>query len=433
MQHYSQRRQQLLSKLAPNSVAVISAGRLVTRSRDTEYTFRQNSDFFYLTGFNEPEAVLILSNRGGVLTTTIACLAKDRMAEIWHGRRTGPDAVTELLGVDKGISTETLRDELSEIVADYSHLYFERGADEVLDQQLFASLDFLKTNKKSKGTAPASIHDISALIHEMRLIKSDYEISIMQQAADISVAAHKRAMSFASADRTEYQLEAEILHEFAMSGARSAAYNSIVGGGANACILHYTENSDALNDGDLVLIDAGAEYKGYAADITRTFPVNGIFTEPQKQLYNLVLSAQLAAFEVLKPGNTLTAANEAAITVITQGLIELGILQGSLEDNIEGQTYRQYYMHGLSHWLGLDVHDVGAYQLDGQVRPLQAGMVLTVEPGIYIDDTADVPEQWKNIGIRIEDNILITDDGYRNLTQQAPKTVAEIEALMGRQ
>lgn len=430
IQQHAERRAQLLEQLAPDSIAIVPAGELVTRSRDTEYTFRQNSDFFYLTGFNEPNAVLILSNLNGVSHVLLGCQEKDPMAEIWHGRRLGPDVAKFHCQVDEARGITDVISHLSELLEGHANVYIERGANTKWDEALFKCLDHLKQAKRSGKQAPTSVHDISGLIHEMRLFKSEYELSIMQQAADISVTAHKRAMAFVSPGCFEYQLEAEIRHEFAMSGARSAAYNSIVGGGENACILHYTENTDVLVDGSLVLIDAGAEYQGYAADITRTFPVNGQFSEPQKQLYNLVLDAQQAALQLLEPGATIEQANEASIRVITQGLLELGILKGTLADNLKNKTYRAYYMHGLSHWLGLDVHDVGDYKIDGVDRPLAPGMVITVEPGIYISETADVDSRWKSIGIRIEDNIAITHDGHTNLTAAAPKTVAEIEQWM---
>ncbi len=431
MDVYGQRRSQLTEQLAANSVAIFPAAKQVTRSRDTEYTFRQDSDFFYLTGFSEADAVLVLSTHPDKPSSTLFCLDKDKMAEIWHGRRLGPQLAVHHLGMEQALSLEHLETGLLELLAGHAHVYMERGKCSELDSLVFDAIDQLKHGKATAGQAPASLHDVSALLHEMRLIKSDAELLIMQQAADISVNAHKRAMKYAHKKCFEFQLEAEIRHEFAINGARSAAYSSIVGGGANACILHYTENNQQINDGDLVLIDAGAEFQGYAADITRTFPVSGQFSEPQKALYEVVLNAQLAAISQLRPGVTLTEVGQVAIEIITQGLIDLQILSGTLAENIELQTYRQFYMHGLSHWLGLDVHDVGAYQLNGEARPLQPGMVLTVEPGIYIDQDADVDKKWKNMGIRIEDNILITEQGYRNLTSGAPKSVADIEALMG--
>jgi Xaa-Pro aminopeptidase len=429
---FASRRQQLLDSMLPNSVCVIPAAGLVTRSRDTEYPFRQDSDFWYLCGFPEPEACLLLSNSPSHQSaeTVLFCLEKDPLAEIWHGRRKGPEKAIEEFGFSQAFTLEHLDEFLLEYTNGHQHIYFAQGQDAATDELVFDVLKELRAAPKQSMQAPSSIIDVRPLIHQMRLVKSAAELELMQQAANISCEAHKRAMCFAQPGTYEYQLEAEIHHAFAMAGAKYPAYGTIVGSGENACILHYTENSAQLLAGDLVLIDAGCELQGYAADITRTFPVSGTFSQPQKQLYQLVLDAQQAAFSLLKPGNTLKQATDEAIKVITQGLIELGILQGSLKDNIKQQTYRQYFMHGLSHWLGLDVHDVGDYKIDGVERPLQAGMVLTVEPGIYISPDAEVEHVWRGIGIRIEDNLVITDSGHHNLTQAAPKTIADIEALM---
>ncbi|MEP2601673.1 MAG: M24 family metallopeptidase, partial [Paraglaciecola sp.] len=312
------------------------------------------------------------------------------------------------------------------------HLYFAQGHNPGADELVFDVMQALRDAPKQSKQAPTSVIDIRLILDEMRLIKSDAELEIMRHAAAIACQAHIRAMKFSEAGKNEYHLEAEIHHEFAMQGARHPAYGTIVGSGDNACILHYTENNQTLANGDLVLIDAGCELQGYAADITRTFPVSGKFSEAQKQLYELVLKAQLQTFSVIKANNTIQQASDLAIEVITQGLIELGILQGELADNIEQLTYREFYMHGLSHWLGLDVHDVGHYKVNNEDRALKAGMVLTVEPGIYIAPDAKVDSKWQGIGIRIEDNLLITESGYENLTQAAPKTIADIESIMSR-
>ncbi len=288
----------------------------------------------------------------------------------------------------------------------------------------------LRGAPKKGFRAPEIIKDIRPLVHEMRLFKSDAEIAVMRKAAKISCEAHKRAMGFAKAGATEYQLEAELHHHYAMNGARHPAYGTIVGSGNNANILHYTENNDVLKSGDLVLIDSGCELEGYAADITRTFPVSGRFSDAQKQVYELVLKAQQAAFEHVKPGGTLVKANQAAMKVMTQGLIQLGILAGDIDTLMENQACKAFYMHGLGHWLGLDVHDVGEYKLDEADRPFESGMVLTIEPGLYFDEDAEVPDKYKGIGIRIEDDLLVTEDGFENLTADAPKTITEIEALM---
>lgn len=429
---FEDRRLRLLAQLPPESICVIPAARLKTRSRDTEYPFRQDSDFYYLTGFPEPDALLLLSNsaayEGGL--SVLFCLAKDKQAEIWQGRRVGPDAATEQYNVDEAYALEHVAEAMVEFVDGHKHLYFAQGQDADCDALVFDTLNTLRNAPKQSKVAPHIIADLRPLIHEMRLLKSEQECAVMRRAAHISAAAHTRAMRTVRPGMFEYQLEAELHHEFVFNGARSPAYGTIVGGGVNACILHYTENASKLNDGDLVLIDAGAELHGYAADITRTFPVSGRFSAPQRALYDLVLKSQYEALSILKPGNTLKQASDRTIEVLTQGLIELGLLQGSLEENIDKQNYREFFMHGLGHWLGLDVHDVGDYKVDGVDRPLAPGMVLTVEPGLYVAPDADVDAKWRGIGIRIEDNILITDDGHENLTASVVKEPDDIEALM---
>lgn len=427
------RRQAVLAQMADNSVAIIEAGQEQTRSNDTEYPFRQNSDFWYLTGFNEPDAYLVLIKKADIAEAWVFCRAKDKLAEIWNGRRMGPELAQAELAVDKTFAVAEFKQHILPVLDGCHAVYWPHGQNK-LENTVLALVQDIRCKGKL-GCPPYQFNDLSRIVHEMRLFKSATEIEIMQQAADISANAHKRAMSFSQAGKFEYQLEAEIQHEFAMNGARFVAYNSIVAGGDNANILHYTENSDELQDGDLVLIDAGCELQGYAADITRTFPVNGKFSPAQKAVYQIVLDAQLESMKLLVPGNTLKQATDRAVEVITQGLIDLGILHGSLEDNIQAQegqapAYRQFFMHGLGHWLGLDVHDVGQYKIDQQDRQLQKGMALTVEPGIYISKEADVPDEYKGIGIRIEDNIVITESGHKVLTTLAPKSIEDIEAWM---
>lgn len=431
-QEFVSRREILAQKMQPESICVVPAARLQTRSRDTEFPFRQDSDFQYLTGFPEPDAVLVLSNSQKFkgVHTVLFCLDKDPTAEIWHGRRFGAESAKNTFGFLQAYPLEETESILLELIDGHQNLYVALDHCEHTDELIKHILKQLREAPKQSRMAPTALLDNRPLIHELRLRKSPAEIAIMKRVGDISAQAHKRAMLFCRPGVYEYQLEAELHHEFAMQGARYPAYGTIVGGGRNACILHYTENSDVLNDGDLVLIDAGGELDGYAADITRTFPVNGKFSSEQTQLYNLVLDAQLASLELLKPGNNLKQATDKSIEVITQGLLDLGILTGTLEDNLQEQTYRQFYMHGLSHWLGLDVHDVGDYKVKGQDRALEAGMVFTVEPGVYIADTADVDDRWKGIGIRIEDNVAITENGHDILTAQVPKTIADIEKLM---
>ena len=431
IQEFVQRRGKLLAQLDNHSVAIIPAAVEITRSRDTEFPFRQDSDFFYLTGFKEPDAVLVLTkDKQGEGKSTLFCRNKDKTAEIWHGRRVGYESAKSDYLFDETYPLSELDDELLQLVNGNRILFYAQGTYSAFDDKVWALLNTLRGAPKKGYRAPEIIKDTRPLIHEMRLFKSDAEISVMRKAGKISAEGHVRAMQFAKPDATEYQLEAELHHHYAMNGARYPAYGTIVGSGNNANILHYTENCDTLKAGDLVLIDSGCELEGYAADITRTFPVSGTFSEPQKTIYELVLKAQSAAFEHVKPGGTLVAANKAVMTVMTQGLIELGILSGELDALVEKQACKAFYMHGLGHWLGLDVHDVGEYKLDEADRPFAPGMVLTIEPGLYFDEDAQVPEQYKGIGIRIEDDLLVTEKGYENLTQDVPKTVAEIEALM---
>jgi Xaa-Pro aminopeptidase len=436
---FQHRRQQLAESMLPNSICLIPAAQLVTRSRDTEYAFRQDSYFHYLCGFPEPQAWFVVSNRAAKLNakkvkahSVLFCADKDPQAEIWHGRRFGPSQAKKYFALDSAFSLDELDEQLLELLDGHDNLYFAQGHNSDADELVFALLQALREAPKQSMQAPGNLVDVRPLLDEMRLFKSPAEIAIMRQAADISGKAHIRAMQSAQAGLNEYHLEAHIHHEFAMHGAKHPAYGTIVGSGDNACILHYTDNNQRLHDGDLVLIDAGCELQGYAADITRTFPVSGQFSPAQKQLYQLVLDAQLAAFEHVKPGSTFTQVSDAAIKVLTQGLIDLGLLSGSLAFNLDKQLYRNFFMHGIGHWLGLDVHDVGHYKIAGQDRPLQAGMVLTIEPGIYVAPDADVDKPWLGIGIRIEDNLLVTAAGFENLTQNTPKTIAEIVALMAK-
>lgn len=428
---HKERRAKLLSQCQPNSICIIGGNSLLTRSNDTEYNFRQNSDFWYLTGFNEPEAYLVLSNSPEAKANSLIFVqASDAHAEVWHGRRLGVEQAAQKLGVDLAFDVDDIDEHLIELIDGHDHLYFSFDAQARVESTINMALAECRHAPKQSKKAPATTHDIQTILHAMRLIKSDAEINIMQRAADITAMAHVRAMLFSQAGKFEYQLEAELHHEFAMQGARNPAYGTIVGSGENACILHYTENSHELHEGDLVLIDAGCELAGYAADITRTFPVNGKFSEAQKLLYQLVLDSQKAALAELVCGKFISQAMQACVRVIVKGLLELGILNGSLQANIEQETWRQYFMHGLGHWLGLDVHDVGIYKINGAERPLEEGMVMTVEPGLYIPKTANVASKFKGIGIRIEDDIVITREGNRILSSKVPKEISDIEALM---
>lgn len=450
MSEFVSRRDRLLEQMKPNSVAVFPASRELTRSRDTEFPFRQDSDFFYLTGFVEPNAYLILEKQGATsddaepeTTTTLVVRVKDKAAEIWQGRRVGKDLAKTLYQFDYTADETELQQTIQDAINNKKSLYFGQGEYDYADELVFDTLHTLRMGPKKGWSAPTEILDVRPIVHNMRLFKSDAEIDLMRQAGQISADAHARAMKFAANQHkagqavTEYQLEAEIHHHFAMRGARYPAYGTIVGGGENACILHYTENQDDIKSGDLVLIDSGCELQGYAADITRTWPVNGTFSDEQKAIYDIVLRAQVAVLDAISPQATLKSLTQVSVKVVTEGLVELGILTGDVDELIENNAHRAFYMHGLAHWLGLDVHDVGDYNQAGAQRGLEPGMVFTVEPGIYIDSEADCDPKWHGIGVRIEDNILIVDSSksdageyYENLTADVPKTIEAIEALM---
>lgn len=429
LSEYQTRRSAILAKMQPNSVCAIGSAQLVTRSNDTEYVFRQDSYFWYLTGFDEPDSVLLLlKDAQGQTRQVISCQPKDALAEIWHGRRVGCVAAVALLGVDEALSSEALTQTLTQLFSGVDIVYSLFA--QPIKSQIEECILSLKRVPKQGDLAPMQRIDCQAWLDAMRLIKSPAELALMAKVGKISAQAHCVAMQVCQPDMNEFQLEAHIQFEFAKHGARQPAYTTIVGGGDNACILHYTQNNQVLNAGELVLIDAGGELDGYAGDITRTFPVNGSFTDDQAALYQIVLNAQMAAIELLQPNTLIADANHAVIEIITQGLIDLGVLTGCLADNIDNLTYRQYFMHGLGHYLGLDVHDVGAYSIGGKACPLQPGMVMTVEPGIYIAPGSPCPARFHGIGIRIEDNIVITSSGNRVLTDDVPKTIVAIEALM---
>jgi Xaa-Pro aminopeptidase len=430
-QEFNSRRQALLAKMAPASAAIIFSAPEATRSADTEYPYRQNSDFWYLTGFNEPEAVLILvksdeTHNHSVLFNRV----RDLAAETWFGRRLGQEAAPAKLGVDRALPFNEINDQLPLLLNGLDVVYHAQGQYAYADQILFDALDKLRKGFRQNLQAPATLTDWRPWLHEMRLFKSSEEMVIMRRAGEISALAHTRAMEKCRPGMFEYQLEAEIHHEFTRLGARAPSYNTIVGGGDNACILHYTENESELRDGDLVLIDAGCEFKGYAGDITRTFPVNGKFSRPQRAVYDIVLASLTRALEMFKPGISIRVVNDEVVRIMITGMVELGILKGEVEQLIAEQAHRPFYMHGLGHWLGLDVHDVGHYGTPDRDRTLEPGMVLTVEPGLYIAPDADVPEQYRGMGIRIEDDILITATGIENLTASVVKDADAIEALM---
>ncbi|MHA4868266.1 Xaa-Pro aminopeptidase [Duganella sp. PWIR1] len=437
---YADRRVRLLAQMPPGAVAVLSTAPEVARNSDSDYLYRHDSYFYYLTGFTEPEATLVLIAAQGdaPARAILFCRPKNIDREIWDGYRYGPDGAREAFGFDEAHAIETLDDKMAELLANAPSLYYPlHHASSKLDARVADWLSAVRAKARTGVTPPASTVDLLPLLDEMRLLKDDSEQATMLRAATISAQAHQRAMRAASAGVYEYELEAELLYEFRRNGAQAPAYNSIVATGANACVLHYSANNAQSKDGDLVLIDAGCELDGYASDITRTFPVNGKFSAPQKRLYELVLAAQAAALEAIAPGLPYSGAHEAAVRVLAQGMLELGLLQGALDDVIANKTYLQFYMHGTGHWLGMDVHDVGQYRnvnlADKPSRVLLPGMVVTVEPGIYVRPAEGVPEEYWNIGIRIEDDVLVTAGGHTILSAAAPKTVVEIEELMQQQ
>ena len=427
---FLRRRQALLAQMAPASAALIFSAPEATRSADSEYPYRQNSDFWYFTGFNEPEAVLVLiksddTHNHSVLFNRL----RDKTAEIWFGRRLGQEAAPEKLGVDRALAFSEIDEQLYQLLNGLDVVYHAQGEYPYADAILFTALDKLRKGSRQNLTAPASMTDWRPIVHEMRLFKSPEEIDVLRRAGEISALAHTRAMQVCRPGMFEYQLEGEILHEFNRHGARFASYNTIVGGGENGCILHYTENESELRDGELVLIDAGCEYRGYAGDITRTFPINGKFTPAQREIYDIVLASLDAALTLFRPGTSIQDVTSDVVRIMITGLVRLDILKGDVDQLLADNAHRAFFMHGLSHWLGLDVHDVGVYGPD-RSRTLEPGMVLTVEPGLYIAPDADVPPQYRGIGIRIEDDILITENGNENLTASVVKKADEIEALM---
>lgn len=429
-QEFVRRRRTLLAKMVPASAAVIFAAPEVTRSNDSEYPYRQNSDFWYFTGFNEPEAVLVLiksseSHNHSVLFNRV----RDITAEIWFGRRLGQDAAPEKLAIDRALPFDEIGEQLPQLLNGLDVVYHAQGLYPQADTLLFTALEKLRRGSRQNLIAPATLTDWRPWVHEMRLFKSLEEQAMLREAGRISALAHTRAMQKCRPGMYEYQLEGEIHHEFNQHGARFPSYNTIVGAGENGCILHYTENECQMRAGDLVLIDAGCEFHGYAGDITRTFPVNGKFTAPQRAIYDIVLSSLHKALELFRPGTSIREVNDHVVRIMVSGLVKLGVMKGDVDTLIAEQAHRQFYMHGLSHWLGLDVHDVGFYGNDRD-RILEPGMVITIEPGLYIAPDADVPMAYRGIGIRVEDDIIITPDGNENLTDTVVKYPDEIEALM---
>jgi len=428
---FQQRRQELMNHMESNSIAIVQSAPSVLRNGDTEFRYRQSSDLYYLTGLNEAQSVLVLIPGREQGQCLLFCQDKDPLKELWNGKLVGPESAISELGMDDAFPITDIDDILPGLIEGRERVYFGMGKDPEFDLRVMEWVNVVRKKVRSGAHSPGEFLVLDHLLHELRLIKSKGEIDLMREAGQIAVRAHKRAMQVTQSDMHEYEVEAEFMHEFFRAGCRAPAYTSIVAGGANACILHYVDNNQKLNDGDLLLIDAGCEFEHYASDITRTFPVNGKFTPEQKAIYELVLKAQLAAIEQVKPGNTWNVPHDTTVQVLTEGLVELGLLQGDVDELIKSGAYRDFYMHRAGHWLGMDVHDVGDYKIDGRWRELEPGMVLTVEPGLYISpNNTNVEARWRGIGVRIEDDVAVTRTGCEVLTAGLEKTVEEIEALM---
>ncbi|MDH5388062.1 MAG: Xaa-Pro aminopeptidase [Gammaproteobacteria bacterium] len=426
---YAQRRKQLMKMMGENAIAILPAAPLLIRNRDVEHGFRQDSDFYYLSGFVEPEAVVVLVPGRKHAQYILFCRERDKVKEIWNGYRYGPEGAVEHFAADDAFPIDDLEEILPGLMEHCDSVYYTIGLNLEFDKQVMNCVNSLRRGSRGGVQAPNEFVSLDYLLHDMRLYKSRDEIKLMRTAAKISVQGHINAMKACQPGKYEYQLEAELLYQFNRNGA-GWAYPSIVGGGANSCILHYTENNRVLNDGDMVLIDAGAEYGGYAADITRTFPVNGKYSEAQKEIYDLVLASQDAAIKQVKPGNHWNDPHNAAVKVLTKGMVELGLLKGKPAELIKNGDYSKYYMHRTGHWIGMDVHDVGDYKVDDEWRLLEPGMALTIEPGLYIPHGSRGAKRWWDIGVRIEDDVLVTKDGCDLLTKGLPRTTEEVEAVM---
>lgn len=432
MTEYAKRRKALMQKVGPNGIVILPAAIEILRNGDAYYPFRQNSDFYYLTGFDEPDAVLVLAPKRKEGEYILFNRVRDRTREIWDGPRAGQEGARKKFLANQAFVINQLESILPELMIGRESIHYPLGLNPKFDDLLMQSVNKIRANVRGGFQSPVAFVDISPSIHEMRLFKDTDEIALMQKAVDVTHQAHVKAMQVCKPGLYEYQLEAELTREFQRHGARFSAYSSIVGSGCNSCILHYVTNNKKIADGDLVLIDAGAEYQMYAADITRTFPANGKFTPEQREIYEIVLASQLAGLKAIKAGEVWTKAQDAIVRIITQGLVDIGLLKGNLDNLIEKQAYFPFYMHRSGHWIGMDVHDVGRYRINGKWRPLEPGMTLTIEPGIYIsEDIKGVPKRWQNIGVRIEDNVLVTEKGCEVLSKKIPKTIAEIESLVG--
>ena len=428
---YARRRKALMAQMEPNSIAILPAAAVAIRNRDVEHVYRQDSDFQYLSGFPEPEAVVVLIPGREYGEYVLFCRERNAERELWEGLRAGQEGAIRDFGADDAFPISDIDDILPGLIEGRDRVYSAMGSNPEFDRHLMEGINVIRSKAHLGAQPPNEFVALDHLLHDMRLYKSAAEIKVMRGAAQISARAHVRAMQACRAGLHEFSLEAELDYEFRKGGAKMPAYGSIVASGRNACILHYQQNDAALKDGDLVLIDAGCEIDCYASDITRTFPVSGTFSPEQKAIYELVLKSQYAAFEAIGPGKHWNQAHEATVQVITAGLVELGLLQGDVNQLIEDEAYKAFYMHRAGHWLGMDVHDVGEYKVGGEWRVLEVGMALTVEPGIYVSpDNLNVAKKWRGIGVRIEDDVVVTKKGCEVLSGDVPKTVAEIEALM---
>jgi Xaa-Pro aminopeptidase len=427
---FAARRERYVTEMGQGTAIVPSAPVLI-RNNDVEHEYRQDSDFYYLTGFDEPQSVLLLTTEHKEHRSVIFVRKRDKERETWDGPRAGVDGAQQLLGVDAAYPIEELVQRLPDYLSDVRRLHYRLAFNPDLDQVVLGAIDAVRRRARTGVLAPSEIVDPTRDLHEMRLHKSEAELATMQRAAGISREAHACAMQVARPGRYEYEVEAEILRVFRALGAERPAYGSIVGSGPNATILHHRRNDRQMREGDLLLIDAGAEYGYYASDVTRTFPVSGHFSAPQRAIYQLVLDAQLAAIGAVRPGVAYMDVHDKAVRVLAEGLVRLGLIEGPVEQAIEEGRYKPYYMHRTSHWLGMDVHDVGAYYANKSPRPLAPGMVLTVEPGLYIATDAACDEKWRGIGVRIEDDIAVTTTGCRNLTAEIPKLPDELERILG--
>jgi Xaa-Pro aminopeptidase len=425
---YTTRRRRLAAAMG-GGVAVIPTAPERIRNRDSHYPYRFDSYFYYLTGFDEPEAALVIV-AGESPKSLLFCRSRNEEREIWEGFRHGPEAARERFGFDEAQVIDTLDEALPRLLENQPALYYPVGADPEWDARAMKWLNALRARSRAGVAAPDRVQDVRALVDELRLVKDAQELALMRRAARIAAAAHRRAMQATRPGCNEYEIEAELLYEFRRSGAQFPAYSPIVAGGANACVLHYVFNNAPLRDGALLLIDAGCELDGYASDVTRTFPVNGRFSAAQREVYDIVLAAQRAALDKVRPGNAWNEPHDAAVRVLAQGMLDLKLVGGTLDEALEKESYRRFYMHRTGHWLGLDVHDAGEYKRSGKWRALAPGMTLTVEPGLYIRAADDVPEALRNIGVRIEDDVLVAANGCEVLTAEAPKAAEDIEALM---